>query len=68
MTLRARIQELEERVEAIAAELADVRQNLLEALARAIHGPSQPPPILSLQSQDPSENDDADHNHEKNKR
>lgn len=43
-TLEERIKKLEDRVDAITRELEDVRQNLLKELARALHGPSQPPP------------------------
>lgn len=45
-SLEKRVVELEADLEEIGKELGSVKQELLKALARAIHGPSQPPPSL----------------------
>lgn len=48
--LTERVAKLEEQVKELISEMRDVREKLLKELARALHGPSLPPP--------PPQNDD----------
>jgi hypothetical protein len=59
-TLSERIKKLEERVEALTIELETTRKEFLEALSRAVNGPSQPPPPLPG-TQKPHHSDDTEH-------
>jgi hypothetical protein len=56
--LASRVETLEKRIEEIATEMDLMRQSFLKGLARAMHGPSQPP--LALQQ--PHRDGDADQN------
>lgn len=60
--LASRVAALEKRVEEIAAEMDLMRQSFLKGLARAIHGPSQPPLALQQPNRegDTDQNDDSE--------
>lgn len=64
----ARLKALEVRVEKLETEIEDMRISFLKALARAMHGPSQPPPALTGPQKEPSKNDDTDHKNDRQER